>query len=157
MTIYFNIVLKYYNTEIVFKSKTVITGFKLLTVNEIELKHKLVFILKGILSFILISLRITIQSWITIFAQIKDENFFLIHHPKNGGSSYNHAQSSKNRANVFVINNTMKICLGWVVQLFRCVIFFCFITYHVTSFMATSVNRWMLFFSSRTVECFYTG
>jgi hypothetical protein len=62
-----------------------------------------------------------------------------------GGSSYIRAQSSKNRANVFVINNTVKICLGWVLQLFHCVIFFCFITYRETSCMATSVNRWMLF------------
>jgi hypothetical protein len=42
----------------------------------------------------------------------------------------------------------MNICLGWVVQLFRCVIFFCFITYHATSCMATSVNRRILFFGS---------
>jgi hypothetical protein len=43
---------------------------------------------------------------------------------KNGESSYKLAQSSKNRANVFVISNTLKICLGWAVQLFRCVNFF---------------------------------
>jgi hypothetical protein len=49
---------------------------------------------------------------------------FLIYHPKNGGLSYNCTQSFKNRANVFVISNTMNICLGWVVQLFRCFIFF---------------------------------
>jgi hypothetical protein len=50
--------------------------------------------------------------------------FFLIYHLKNGGLSYNRAQSSKKRANVFVITNTVKICLGWVVQLFHCIIFF---------------------------------
>jgi hypothetical protein len=56
-------------------------------------------------------------------------NFFLIHHLKNGGSSYNRAQSSKKRTNVFVISNTVKICLGWVVQLFRCDIFFVLLRY----------------------------
>jgi hypothetical protein len=48
----------------------------------------------------------------TVFTQIQDENFFLIHHLKNGGSSNNRAQSSKNRANVFVTSNTINICLG---------------------------------------------
>jgi hypothetical protein len=67
------------------------------------------------------------------------------------GSCYNGAQSSKNRANVFVTSNTINICLGSVVQLFHCVIFFCFITYHATSCMATSVNRRMLF----SVVCFF--
>jgi hypothetical protein len=62
-----------------------------------------------------------------------------------GGLSYDRAQSSKTTANVFVTSNTIKICLGWVVQLFRCIIFFCFITYHATSCMATSANRRMLF------------
>jgi hypothetical protein len=38
--------------------------------------------------------------------------------------SYNRAQSSKNRVNVSVISNTMNNCLGWVVQLFCCIIFF---------------------------------
>jgi hypothetical protein len=40
--------------------------------------------------------------------------------------------------------NTMKICLGWVVQLF-CHIILCFITCHATSYMTTSMNRRMLF------------
>jgi hypothetical protein len=70
-------------------------------------------------------------------------NFFLIHHLKNGGLSYISAQSSKNRANVFVISNTVTICLGWVVRLFSCVIFF---VLSRTAFMATSVNRQMFFF-----------
>jgi hypothetical protein len=53
------------------------------------------------------------------------KKIFLILHLKNGGCHIiNHTQSSKNRANVFVISNTVYICLGWVVQLFRCVIFF---------------------------------
>jgi hypothetical protein len=34
-------------------------------------------------------------------------HFFLIHHPKSGGLSYNHTQSSKNRADIFVISNTV--------------------------------------------------
>jgi hypothetical protein len=81
----------------------------------------------------------------TVFTRIQDENFFLILHLIDGGSSYSRAQSSNNRANVFVISDTVKICLGWVVQLFRCIIFFCFIIYHATSCMATSVNRKFFF------------
>jgi hypothetical protein len=48
-------------------------------------------------------------------------SWFII--SKMGGLSYNRTQSSKNRANVFVISNTMTICLAWVVQMFRCAIF----------------------------------
>jgi hypothetical protein len=79
-----------------------------------------------------------------VFTRIYDENFFLIHHPKSGGLSYNRAQSSKNRANVFVIRNTVKICLGWVLQLFHCVIFFV-LSRTTRPHVATSVNRRMLF------------
>jgi hypothetical protein len=57
-----------------------------------------------------------------IYSNIR-QNFFLIQHLKNGGLSYNRAQSSKNRANVFVVSNTVNICLSWVVQMFRCVTF----------------------------------
>jgi hypothetical protein len=51
----------------------------------------------------------------TVFTRIQDENFFPDLSPKKlggGSSSYNRAQSSKNRANVFVISNTVNICLG---------------------------------------------
>jgi hypothetical protein len=83
--------------------------------------------------------------------------FFLIHHLKNGGSSYNRAQSSKNRANVFVISNTVNIRLSWVVQLFRCVIFFLF--YHVPrDLMYGNIREYAnAFFSTSTEECFWTG
>jgi hypothetical protein len=86
-----------------------------------------------------------IHSVHAVFTRIQDGNFFLIHPKKGGGSSYNCTQSTKNRANVFVVSNTVNICLGWVVQLFRCVIVFCFITYHATSCMPTSVSSRMLF------------
>jgi hypothetical protein len=58
-----------------------------------------------------------------IYSNIR-RNVFPDSHLKNGGSSYNRAKSSKNRVNVFVISNTVNICLGWVVQLFHCIIFF---------------------------------
>jgi hypothetical protein len=88
-----------------------------------------------------------------IYSNIR-RKFFPDSSSKNWGLSYNHAQSSKNRANVFVISNTMNLCLGCVVQLLRCVIFFCFIMYHATSCITTSVNRRIAFLGSSTVECF---
>jgi hypothetical protein len=79
-----------------------------------------------------------------IFISIQD-NFF----PPNSSSkklrSYNNVHIS-NRANVSVINDTVNILLGWVIQLFHCITYFCFITYHTASCMATSVNRRMLIF-----------
>jgi hypothetical protein len=80
-------------------------------------------------SFLLWQLKRFISDMLYLL-EYKMKIFFLIHHLKNGGSSYNRAQSSKNRVNVFVISNTMKICLHWVVQLFCCVIFF-FLFYHI--------------------------
>jgi hypothetical protein len=60
----------------------------------------------------------------TVFLEYKTTIFPDSSSKKNGGLSYNRAQSSKNRANAFVISNTVNILLGWVVQLFRCIIFF---------------------------------
>jgi hypothetical protein len=70
-----------------------------------------------------------------------------------GGSSYNRAQSSKNRANFFDISNTVKICLGWVVRLFRCV---AFLFYHVSRDLIYGNIRKQAnaFFSGSIVECF---
>jgi hypothetical protein len=46
---------------------------------------------------------------------------------------------------MFLLLVTLNICSGWEEQLFHCVNFFFLITYHATSCMATSVNRWMRF------------
>jgi hypothetical protein len=88
-----------------------------------------------------------------IYSDIR-RKFFPDSSSKKWGMSYNFAQSSKNRANAFVISNTMKICLGWVVQLFRCVIFFLFC--HVPrNLMYGNVREQVnVFFSTSTVECF---
>jgi hypothetical protein len=62
-----------------------------------------------------------------------------------GGSSYNRAQSSKNRANVFetVKHGEYLFRLGSTAVSLRHL--FCFITYHTTSCVVTSVNMRMFF------------
>jgi hypothetical protein len=94
-----------------------------------------------------------IKDKIPYLLECKTKFFFLIHHLRNGGSSYNRAQSSKNGANFFYISNTVKICLGRVVRLFHCVTF---LFYHVPrDLICGNIHKEAnAFFSGSTVECF---